>query len=88
MATFIASFETDGDFAAVFTASSAFSVGFEERINVTDHDTYDGDYVVTTGLTDRSLATSGMLMDDDVTIKGVTVTYTSNIYGGKTVVIG
>ena len=88
MAAFTAIFETDGAFAAAFSTTNAFSVGFEDKINVSEYDTYDGDYVITTGLTDRSLATNGLLMDEDVTVKGVKVTYTSNMYGGKTVVIG
>ena len=50
--------------------------------------TYEGPYTVVPKLTRKKLETSGMLMRDDVTVKEIPVTYTSNLYDGKTVIIG
>ncbi len=49
---------------------------------------YEGPYTVVPKLTRKKLETSGLLMRDDVTIREIQVVQTSNIYGGKTVVIG
>jgi hypothetical protein len=37
---------------------------------------------------DQKLRTNEKIMRDDVTVKEIPVTVTTNIYGGKTVVIG
>lgn len=49
---------------------------------------YEGEYEVTPRLTGQVLETSGYQMIDDVTVHEIPVTITSNIHGGKTVVIG
>lgn len=49
---------------------------------------YPGPYTVTSSLNEQVLDTSGLAMTDDVTIKEIPVVYTSNLFGGKTVVIG
>ena len=51
-------------------------------------DPYTGDYTVTPRLDDQTLATRGLRMMDDVTVYEIPVVYTSNLHGGKTVVIG
>lgn len=55
---------------------------------VPSYQTYTGDYQVTPRLYDQSLDTDNKLMSDDVTVYQIPVTYTSNIEGGKTVLIG
>lgn len=49
---------------------------------------YEGPYTVTSSLRQQILETSGLAMKDDVTVKEIPVVYTSNLSGGKTVVIG
>ena len=49
---------------------------------------YDGEYMVIPRLTEQVLETSGKKMADDVTVKEIPVTYTTNPYNGKTVLIG
>ena len=49
---------------------------------------YDGEYEVTPRLVEQTLETNGKKMLDDVTVRVIPVTYTSNPYNGKTVVIG
>lgn len=49
---------------------------------------YEGPYTVIPRLRDIILATKQKLMSDDVTVKEIPVVATSNIYGGKTVLIG
>lgn len=49
---------------------------------------YEGDYEVTPRLYEQILETDGKRMTDDVTVKVIPVTYTSNPYNGKTVLIG
>lgn len=49
---------------------------------------YEGDYTVTPRLYDQTLETADKVMSDDVTVYEIPVVYTSNLYGGQTVVIG
>ena len=49
---------------------------------------YSGPYDVTPRLTEQVLETNDKTMLDDVTIYQIPITYTSNPYDGKTVVIG
>ena len=49
---------------------------------------YEGEYTVTPRLYDQYLETNNKVMTDDVTVYEIPVVYTSNVYGGKTVVIG
>lgn len=50
---------------------------------------YEGDYEVTPRLYDPvTLATENKRMLDDLTVREIPVTITSNVQGGKTVVIG
>lgn len=50
---------------------------------------YPGPYKVTPILNlDRTLFTQGLLMTDNVLVRQIPVTYTSNPYDGTTVVIG
>jgi len=49
---------------------------------------YEGEYEVTPQLTEQVLETSGKKMLDDVTVRMIPITYTTNPYNGKTVLIG
>ena len=53
------------------------------------YDEYTGNYVVTPVLYDeQELLTRNKLLRDNVTVKEIPITTTTNPYGGKTVVIG
>lgn len=49
---------------------------------------YEGPYDVTPRLNEQTLATKHKAMADDVTVYEIPITYTSNPYDGKTVLIG
>lgn len=49
---------------------------------------YDGPYEVTPRFVEQMLQTNGKTMGDDVTVHAIAVVETTNIHGGKTVVIG
>lgn len=49
---------------------------------------YEGDYIVTPELETFVMPTNGLRMTDDVIVREIPVTYTSNLYDGITVVIG
>lgn len=49
---------------------------------------FEGPYTVIPRLYQQELATRGLAMSDDVTVKQIPVVYTSNLYDGKTVMIG
>ena len=49
---------------------------------------YDGDYTVTPRLDEQTLLTKNYKMRDNLTVEKIPVVITSNLYGGKTVVIG
>ena len=51
-------------------------------------ETYDGPYEVTPMLTAQTLETQHKLMLNDVSVNEIPITYTSNPYDGKTVLIG
>lgn len=51
-------------------------------------DIYTGEYVVIPTFAEQNLDTSGKLMIDDVSVKAIPVSYTSNLSGGNTVYIG
>lgn len=58
-------------------------------VNQFDTDPYEGDYTVTPILgSDIILPTTNKRMVDDLTVKEIPITQTSNLFGGKTVVIG
>ena len=65
--------------------SIAGAVGIPEEAPL---DPYIGEYEVTPQLDEQILSTKGYRMTDDVTVHRIPVVATSNIYGGKTVVIG
>ena len=76
----------DGDFVLETVESGEF--GVVTVIN-TEVDAYTGDYTIVPILNnDIIMATRGLLMTDNVTIKEIPIVYTSNPYNGKTVVIG
>lgn len=49
---------------------------------------YEGEYEVTPRLEEQTLETNGKRMTDDVTVHTIPVVYTTNPFGGKTVLIG
>lgn len=49
---------------------------------------YEGAYEVTPNFDEQVLETNGKRMTDDVTVHVIPVTWTTNIHGGQTVVIG
>ena len=52
------------------------------------HPHYTGEYIVEPTLYDQTLETNDKVMDDDVTVKRIAVSYTENQTGGNTVYIG
>ena len=58
------------------------------RPSIIPVDDYTGEYEVTPQFTEQVLATQGYRMAADVTVHEIPVVFTTNIYGGKTVVIG
>lgn len=56
--------------------------------SIAQQDPYDGPYTVTPRISEQTLATAHKSMSDDVVVNGIPVTYTSNVYDGRTVVIG
>lgn len=89
MAVFQASFHSsDATFDVSFVSDCVFHIGFGNTVVVPVADYYDGEYEVTPRLYQQELATRGLAMSDDVTVKKIPVVYTSNLYDGKTVMIG
>lgn len=60
----------------------------EAEVVGTGGDPYTGAYEVTPRLTEQTLETQYKVMMDDVLVRGIPITETSNPYGGKTVLIG
>ena len=60
----------------------------EAEVVGTGGDPYMGEYAVTPRLTEQTLPTQYKVMMDDVLVRGIPITETSNPYGGKTVLIG
>lgn len=60
----------------------------EVAFQLIDGDEYEGPYTVTPHFLEQSLATTGKLMTDDVTVYEIPVVRTANPYGGDTIVIG
>ena len=56
--------------------------------SMVDNPDYEGEYEVVPRLYQQGLETRDKVMRDDVTVYEIPVAYTSNVYGGKTVVIG
>lgn len=56
--------------------------------SIARQDPYDGPYTVTPRLDEQVLPTAHKSMTGDVTVEVIPVVYTSNVHGGKTVVIG
>ena len=52
------------------------------------HETYDGTYEVTPTFSRQTLNTYNKLMTDDLTVRPIEVSRTSNPQGGKTIFIG
>lgn len=52
------------------------------------HPHYTGEYIVEPKLEDQTLQTADTILDDDVLVKKIAVSYTTNLQGGKTVYIG
>lgn len=88
MVTFHATFHTETSFQVGFSTDSTFAVGMGNVIEVPVADYYDGDYEVIPRLYDQDLPTQGLAMREDMTVKEIPITYTSNLFDGKTVVIG
>lgn len=89
MGTFHATFSENGRFSARFSEKKRLSAKFGEIQYIYSNEWYDGDYVVTPIIgNDIILATERKLMASDLTVKEIPITQTSNLYGGKTVVIG
>jgi len=80
-------FETDSELDLIMDDSGSFELVMNDGGSAPP--AYTGEYVVIPRIaTEQVLATDGKLMTDDVTVREIPVTRTSNIYGGKTVVIG
>ena len=52
------------------------------------HETYDGTYEVTPTFSRQTLNTHDKLMTDDLTVRPIEVSRTSNLQGGNTIFIG
>ena len=52
------------------------------------HETYDGTYEVTPTFSRQTLNTHDKLMTDDLTVRAIEVSRTSNPQGGNTIFIG
>ena len=83
----------NGTLQAMQTLSGALSGTPEVSGSVTlpqsrDVPAYEGDYIVTPELETFVMPTNGLRMTDDVIVREIPVTYTSNLYDGITVVIG
>lgn len=52
------------------------------------HETYDGTYEVTPTFSRQTLNTHNKLMTDDLTVRAIEVSRTSNPQGGNTIFIG
>lgn len=90
MATFNATFQSTGGFTASFASGNdSFSTSFGTVFYIRDYDTYEGSYTVKSVFgNDYALHTEGKLLTDDITVQKIPVVSTSNLYGGRTVVIG
>lgn len=75
--------ELSGTLSASGSLSGA--IGVPDQVPV---DPYPGPYSVIPSLDGVILLTEGYRMTEDVTVQRIPVVATSNIYGGKTVVIG
>ena len=53
-----------------------------------DYPAYTGEYVVTPTLSEQTLETFRKVMSDNVTVREIPITYTSNPQDGQTVLIG
>lgn len=71
-------------------AASTVEIPMEVEVafQFVEGDEYEGPYTVTPHFLEQSLATTGKLMTDDVTVYEIPVTRTSNPQGGLTVIIG
>ena len=72
------------------SASTVISDALVGGIKIIDYDTppYEGDYIITPELEAFVMPTNGLRMTDDVVVREIPVTYTSNLYDGITVLIG
>ena len=88
--TFKAEFTSDISLVAAAFADQhhLFASTFEDIVGVPTTEFYRGPYTAIPRMNSQTLATEGLLMANDVTIETIPVTYTTNTYGGKTVVIG
>lgn len=88
-ATFQAEFTANNAFAStVFTDPRVFATVFSDIVRVPATEFYKGPYSITPRMDAQVLPTTDLLMAHDLTVETIPVTYTSNTYGGKTVVIG
>lgn len=76
-------FHTD----VTFGGNAGFELTFEE-VGGHRYDSYAGPYIVDPRFTDQTLATNGLVMEDDVLVRSILVHSVSNIQGGRTVTIG
>lgn len=82
--------ETAVEIPIQFDSDDDFEVGFGEVTEVIPDDipAYEGNYEVNPTFADQILDTSGLLMEEDVTIKPIPIYEVSNNAGGTTVIIG
>ena len=79
--------ECDQTFIIGLNVPEIISVEMDSSIQIINSQTYEGDYVVTPKAHEETiLATEGLVMLDDVTVKKITYFETSNL-SGKTVYI-
>ena len=81
-------FQDNCSFRICLCRQDRFTVTFGNVIKIPDVDYYEGPYEVTPRLQQQVLETEGLAMSDDVTVYEIPITYTSNPYDGKTVLIG
>lgn len=88
MANFHATFTENSSFAASFAENDSFSASFGQVQYIHVEETYSGDYEVIPKFEDQVFDTDGKVMEDDMTVRAISIVQTTNQQGGKTVVIG
>lgn len=68
--------------------SECFCIDFGELTEISPHEYYDGEYIVTPTDFIQMLETEEKAMRDDVTVLAVPYTEVDNPYGGITCIIG
>ena len=73
------SFNLSGNDGIEFTITTPTSIDVEQ---------YEGPYTITPRLDEQTLETARKLAREDITVHKIPITYTSNLFGGQTVLIG